>query len=467
MLPPKKPRRVRVPLFELLESRRLMSAAPTIPAGAVIHNGNGNSELSAANVTSGADAAHPNVYENYTVNTQLYVMNLSNVMITRCNVGGFSGNGIFVNNITNVSIVGNTFSGLGCGILAYPTNIVGCNFDNNTFTNVGEPIHLDFGNSGVSRNNSVSNNHLTNVERWGIEIQSVSTGGLKVLNNYVAIDPNQAAPGGCLSIATGDGQNTGAAGAPKTSGNEIANNICIGSAHTAGCCAIENYGSGTNIHDNFVKGPFSWGVLYAWTGLDGNVPWQMTNNTFVGCSSVVTNEPYGTAAQTIAPTLTNDQSFALNAANAPAVPNWSAGTPTAIAPAPTVTPTFTATPESDGVELALPAGGGTLTWTATGNTGNPLSDPTSDETNTTVIPAGTTSYVDTSVPNNWQVYYTFSGATGQSLTVFTNSAQVFSSVSANCAGSDASRDANSTDGPDNRRTNGTRTAVAVRSAGVE
>ncbi len=142
----------------------------------------------------------------------------------------------------------------------------------------------------------------------------------------------------------------------------------------------------------------------------------MTNNTFVGCSSVVTNEPYGTAAQTIAPTLTNDQSFALNAANAPAVPNWSAGTPTAIAPAPTVTPTFTATPESDGVELALPAGGGTLTWTATGNTGNPLSDPTSDETNTTVIPAGTTSYVDTSVPNNWQVYYTFSGSQGGVLT---------------------------------------------------
>ncbi len=408
--------------FEILESRVMMSVTPTV------HDGGGTQLLSSSMVQSGT-ANDPNVYQNYLVRSELNLTNISNVTITKCDIGGWgsANNGIFVNTISNVSIVGNTFHNLPSsnGIGANATNIVDCHFDDNTFegdsssansgTNyVCEPIHLDFGLSGTAQNDTINGNVFQTYRRNAIEIQGVSSGGLQVDHNYIGV-PMKEDSHMAMSIATGD--NTTIPGA-KTSGNEIAYNTVLGSSSsgTTSGGAIENYGSGTNIHDNYIT-QWGSGIFWNWTGLDGNVSWHETNNTFVGCGTPLAgSEGFGTAAQNIQPTQSGNQIFAGNAANAPAAPSIAqttdganTATPT---PTPTVAPTFTATAGSDGVDLTLPAGGGTLTWTATGNSGSPLSNPTSGETHTTVIPAGTTTFVDTSVPNNWQVYYTFSGSPG-------------------------------------------------------
>ncbi len=242
-------------------------------------------------------------------------------------------NPVFITNFSNGSISYNTFvQDGGTGIMAYPTPIYNSHFDWNTFDQTFEPIHMDFGNGGQSHNNTVSFNYLQHLSRWGIELQSVSTSGLKVMNNYVAVDPAASAPGGCLSIATGDGTTIPGA---KTSGNEIAFNTCIGSSGTAPCCAIENYGSGTNIHDNYVKGPFSWGVLFCWTQLNGSVPWYETNNIFVGASSMDAAEPFGGGIDggIIPPTRSGNTMYSLgNGPTPPPPPSFSGTSPTSTSP---------------------------------------------------------------------------------------------------------------------------------------
>ncbi len=179
-------------------------------ASSTVHDGGGTQVLTS--VQSGQ------TYTNYLVRSTLNVGGTTGVTIENCDIGGFSGNGITTGGgATNLSIINNTLHDISAtGIYGISdAQYVNCHFDNNTFTNVFEGVHLFLSNNPGSHDVSVSNNHLTGVGRWGIEIQSVSTGGLKVLNNYVAIDPNQAAPGGCLSIATGDGQNAGVPAHPR------------------------------------------------------------------------------------------------------------------------------------------------------------------------------------------------------------------------------------------------------------
>jgi hypothetical protein len=399
-------------------------------------NGNGKTELTAAMIHSGVDAAHPNVYENCTVHAgQLNLSNLANVIITKCDIGGFSaGVGINLSMVTNISISGNTFHDLGGGIGAPFTFVGGCNFDWNTFNKVGECIHLDFGDGGQSHDDSVSYNVMQNDSRYAIEIQGNSSGGLKVMHNYCGAisiatqsSPMDAARKNFIPVSQG--------GTPKSldQGNEIAYNTILHSLDgpTVGGGALEIYGSGTNIHDNYFSGWGS-GVYWDWTGWVPNTPWYVTNNIFVGVGTPVDagSEGYGPSSgqyADIKPTLINNPTFAANDPKAPPVPTIAQTLATAVVTTQPVA-AFTATGAVNGVQLSgLPTTGGTLTASATGNTGAPLATQPTGWPHTVTIPAGQTTYLDQGVPNDWQVAYSFTGVSGFVVTN-ANAVQVFTTV---------------------------------------
>ncbi len=246
---------------------------------------------------------------------------------------------VFVNTVSNCNVCYNNFtnSPSATGIGSQPTHIIGSHFDWNTFDNaLPEDIHLDFGDDGLSQNNSVSYN-VTNGERRNfIELQGTSGGGLKVMHNY----------GGALSIATQANDSVEyaqALGHPPTPtiGNEVGFNVILGSLHlgqnSMGLGALENYGSGTNIHDNYFK---QWGTGVYWdaTGWAGQgVQWYVTNNIFVGCNTAVDSGPEGFGPTSgpyadIPPTQSGNQVYPLGAGPPPPPPPVFDGSSSSVAP---------------------------------------------------------------------------------------------------------------------------------------
>lgn len=254
----------------------------------------------------------------------LMILNGDSVNILN-NSFSHSQNTIYFNTVSNSNISYNTFTNCnGTGIMSFPTNIIGCHFDWNTFTTINEGIHVNFGNGGASHNNTFNYNYVNGYTNCGIELQSVSTGGLKVMHNYIT-NPGGNNGGGhmALSIATGD--DTTIPGA-HTAGTEIGFNVCLGNASCMGSGAIENYGSGNNIHDNYIK-QWYWGIPWNWTGLNGNVPWYITNNIFIGVTSMDSPEGYGTAAQNPPAVKNGNQVYPLGAGPPPPPPPVFSGSP--------------------------------------------------------------------------------------------------------------------------------------------
>lgn len=379
-----------------------------------------------------SSVANNTSYSHYKITGTLNVGGTTGVTIDSCAIGGFNGNGIVCGGgATNLAITNCTFTNGGNSTGIYsngPGTFVGCNFNGNTFTGVYEPIHLDFGLSGASQNIQVCQNVISGYSRIGIELQYV-VNGIKVNNNYVANRINTGKDEGglmALSLPLGGSNNNGNL---VGSNIEVAYNTLIGPAwaNAQTYTAIEIAGNGPNVHDNY---EYQWGNAVMWMYL-GNaqpanaprLPWFFANNILVGCSSLGYNEgakgvPFGIS---IAPTQTPaNQTFTIGAANQPPIPTiaqtLAAGT--GVTPPPVVTPpaqnpaqpTFQVTPQVDGIHLSLPGTSGTLTWTATGNTTTPLPNPKPSETHSTTIAAGTTSYVDGSVPNGWEVFYDFTGS---------------------------------------------------------
>lgn len=395
--------------LEPLESRQLCSA--------VVHDGGGTQLLTSSMIQSGQ------TYQNYLVRSTLKVANVSNVAITQCDVGGFSGDGIDLNTITNVSVTNNNFHDLssGTGIGALPTTIINSHFDGNTFAaaphGVHEPIHLFFGYSSQSANDTVSGNQILSYGRIGIELQQV-VHGLTVTNNYITgrapLQPNQ---GGDMAISCATGGTV--PGAADTTGVEIAHNTIIGTNPLAFgyVSAIESMGSGNNIHDNYIQ-YFGNAVIYGLTVESGNVPWHITNNTLVGVNNLAADEGFGNGS---VPVSSGNASYAANDPKAPAPPPWSAtGNPSGT-PTPSVsvaTPTGLAgTAASDGIHLSWqPVSGASyvLSWTATSGT----------QSQTVSLPAGTTSFVDASVPAQWAVDYTITATVSGAQSSPSNSVHV-------------------------------------------
>lgn len=381
----------------------------------------GGNKLTLTLVTSGADASHINLYQNYLIRTQLKLLNVSDIIITKCDASCTSGDCIFLGNVTNVSIVGNTFHDTpATGIECYPTTVINCHFDNNTFDKVLEAIHLNFGTGLSSHGVTINSNVITNYSRIGIETQWY-VNDIQINHNYIS-GRLTGDNGGNMGISA----TAGAAPNVAATGNvDVAYNTLIGPtwANAQIFAAIENMGSGKNIHDNVIC---NWGNAVIWgnTTLSGQVPWHFTNNILVG----VTNNPgYDEGfGNTNAPTVSGTQVFKIGQAGAPPIPT----------PAQTIGPstngsvqpatTFVATAQVNGIQIsALPSTGGTLKWIATGGTDTPLVSPTALQTHSTVIPAGTTTYLDQSVPNGgWRVAYSFTGVSGIVL-VNANAAQVF------------------------------------------
>ncbi len=435
-----------------LPARADDSSVPAIPAAAVIHNGNGKWELTAGLIRSGLDAAHPNVYQNYTVHKgMLTLANLQHVMVVGCDIGGFGPDYcVLLNNCTDVWVCGNKIhDDNGGGVGSYPTVLVNCHVDGNVFSNVGESIHLDFGSSGQSQGCSVSYNVIPTTTRYTIELQGDSAAGLKVLHNYCG------SPGlrGDVSIATQSSPPSDASGQPVpggvpsayTKGNEIAYNTIFGGAPSAaqpnGGGGLEIYGAGANVHDNtFVNAnAANPGIYWSATGWLPNTPWTITHNTFIGVSNPWSYEGFLPAVN-LAPTTSGNRIFATNDPKAPPVPTIAqtlatAGgamtqpTTRASADQPAVPP-FAAVAQVDGVHVSnLPGNAGTLTWTADGNTGVAFANPTLGQTGNVSVPAGATTALITSIPNNWEAVLTFSGLPGTSVIVRANTAQQFPAVS--------------------------------------
>lgn len=376
-------------------------------------DGKGTQLLTSSMIQSGTAGA-PNVYQNFLIRSQLSLINIHDVTITKCDIADIpSANGISLNNCTNVSIIGNNFHDLmsSNGIGANPTPLIGCHFDGNTFTNVFEPIHLSFGQSGASKNNTVCNNYINGYGRIGIELQD-AVNGLKVNSNYITNRINTGKDsGGLMAISCATCPTPPPAGIDSHN-IEIADNTLIGPAwYTGYASAVEVYGSGTNVHDNYLKQwPLS--VFYDWTGVSGKVAWFFTNNTLVGVGQPTPQAEGFATTPDVSPTVSGSKIFALADPNAPAVPTPVITTPvtTVPTPAPMPTPTFTASAKSDGVHGTVPAVGGTWTWTATGNTTTPIANPTSSQTHSIVVPAGQTVVLDQTVPDGWEVYVNYTGS---------------------------------------------------------
>lgn len=410
---------------------QVVSGQP-IPPGAVIHNGNGNTELTAAMVQSGADAAHPNVYENYTVHKgTLSIANAHDVIIVKCDIGGFGPQfAVSLNNDTDVWIAGNKIhDDNGGGVGASPTTLIDCHVDGNVFTNVGECVHLDLGTSGLSHDDSVSYNVMNSNTRYAIEIQGDISGGLKVMHNY----------GGGMSIATQSSPVNSAGvvtdptqgGKPKayTKGNEIAYNTLLGNLNKPGNQqgALEVYGAAANIHDNYFGGGWASGVYWSATGWFQNTPWYITNNIFVGVRSPWNYEGFLPTVN-LAPTVSGNQMFVATDIKAPPIPTI-AHTQGGV-PVQPPTPLFKATPTVAGVQFhftPVTTVAATMTVTATGGTDNPISAPRMTailkpdgtvvpaEVYVYAIPTGTSDFVATDMPSAWKMYATLSGSSFSSL----------------------------------------------------
>jgi len=316
--------------------------------------------------------------------------------------------GIFVSNDSNSNFNNNTFTQLsGGGIYGYP----GSNntYDNNTFDYVHEPIHL----VGACDNTDVSGNVITHATRIGIELQDAMT-NLKVENNYMAdwlVNGSQSADWHIgISCATMFGSDI------TISGNTLLQNG-PGQSDNVGIgwkSGIEIMGdTGVTINNNFCYG---WSFMI----LNGTQSGGFTSdgNVVVGGSLVGTDSVGGlyTIGQDHS---ANDHVYGLNASNAPALPappsaggssNVSAAT--TINSAPTVTDTAPTVAAPTGLTASSPSSSLVdLSWSDnTKGTGSYVLQRRAANGSTgfqtiATLPAGTTSYQDTSVNPGWQYNY--------------------------------------------------------------
>ena len=296
-----------------------------------------------ASPTSGAGGAviaeadgQGNFSFNNTTNTEFYGFTLSGIEVY-C-VASSSSN-IHDNTFTNVGLAifvsgnsssqynHNTFTQLsGGGIYGYPGN--NDTYDNNTFDQVREPIHL----VSSSDTTDVSDNVITGASRIGIELQN-GMNNLTVENNYMADWQVNGTPSTDwhigISCATMFGNNI------TISGNTLIQNG-PGQADNVGLgwkSGIEIMGNtGVSINNNYCYG---WSFMI----LNGIQPGGFTSsgNIEIGGSLVGTDNVGGTyvIGQDHS---TNDTLYALNDPNAPPWPAMPTNSSSTSTTQPTTTP---------------------------------------------------------------------------------------------------------------------------------
>jgi parallel beta-helix repeat protein len=318
--------------------------------------------------------------------------------------------GVFVANNNNSNFNNNTFTQLsGGGIYGYP----GSNntYDNNSFDYVFEPIHL----ASSCNNTDVSGNVMTHITRNGIELQDAMT-NLTVENNYMA-DWLQYGTGNIdshmgISCATMYGSNITISGNTLLQ-NGPEQNMDVGVGWKSAIEIMAN--SGVTISNNYV-----WGWSHMILNGIGPEGFTSSNNVAVG-GNLVGGDDVGDAYQIGTDNATNDQLYALNAANAPAWPTMptTAGSSTTVSASAPVTTTASAPTVSaptvsaaTGLTATSPSSSEVdLSWTDnTNGTGSYILQRRATNGSTgfqtiATLPAGTTSYQDTNVNAQWEYDY--------------------------------------------------------------
>ncbi len=339
----------------------------------------------------------------------------NNSKLVHCTIAG-GANPVTSINSTGAAVLHCAFTHIsGTGVTF--TSCTDSHVDYNLFDQVFEPVHNLYFSHGT--NNSVSFNVITHATRHAIELQS-SPAGLIVEGNWIDqwnlhIDPRHG-NNSHIGISCATANDKGA-----DSKNVIVRNNWVGGTGNRpqdwATLAIEiGLGTNTQVYGNSGS---NWnnGICAGATGPCAG-PWYCHDNKFGGLFGKLLTMETSTAIMP-ADNLNNRAIASVQPPSVPGDPTTRPATRPTTSPTtqPTTQPTtapatqpapaigkFTLQPvaQGDGIHIPLPGTAGTLTWRAShGNKARLIH-----------IAAGTTLYIDQSVPDQWEVDYTFTGVKG-------------------------------------------------------